>query len=126
MIQAAAILACILLAGLAIFQSLLIGGAPLGHLAWGGSHRVLPTRLRIGSLVSVVLYMLFALIILEASGIISVIPNDTISDIGIWVLTIYFGIGTVMNGVSRSKPERLVMTPVAATLGVLCLLIALQ
>lgn len=87
---------------------------------------MLPTRLRIGSLVSVVLYILFALIILEASGIISVISNDTISDIGIWVLTIYFGIGTVMNGVSRSKHERLVMTPVAATLGALCLLIALQ
>ena len=87
---------------------------------------MLPTRFRIGSLVSVALYILFALIILEASGIISVTSNDAISEIGIWVLTIYFGIGIVMNGVSRSKHERLIMTPVAVTLGALCLLIALQ
>ena len=87
---------------------------------------MLPSRLRVGSLVSMVLYILFALIILDASGIINLIPGDTVSEIGIWVLAIYFGIGIVMNGVSRSKAERMVMTPVAATLGVLCLLIALQ
>ena len=43
---------CVLLGGLAVFQALLALGAPLGAFAWGGQHRVLPTRLRVGSAVS--------------------------------------------------------------------------
>ena len=51
----AAVVASVLLAGLAVFQVALIAGAPLARFAWGGQHRVLPTRLRIGSAVSVAL-----------------------------------------------------------------------
>lgn len=42
-----------LLALLAVFQLALAAGAPLGRLAWGGQNRVLPTRMRIGSVASV-------------------------------------------------------------------------
>jgi hypothetical protein len=38
---------CLLLAGLAIFQTLLIAGLPFGRLAFGGQNRVLPTKLRL-------------------------------------------------------------------------------
>ncbi|WP_244292716.1 hypothetical protein [[Micrococcus luteus] ATCC 49442] len=47
---------------MAVFQAALIAGAPLGHLVWGGRHKVLPPNLRIGSAVSIVLYALFAYI----------------------------------------------------------------
>ncbi len=53
---------CLLLAALAGFQAALLAGAPLGEYAWGGQHRVLPRRLRIGSAVAIVLYLLFAVI----------------------------------------------------------------
>ncbi|WP_233198142.1 hypothetical protein [Cryobacterium sp. Y50] len=65
MTTAAATLLCIILAFLAIFQLLLIAGLPLGRFAWGGQHAVLPTHLRIGSAVSIVLYLVFALLVLE-------------------------------------------------------------
>ena len=55
----AEIVAYVLLAGLAVFQIALAAGAPLGHLAWGGKHRVLPKGLRIASALSVGLYVLF-------------------------------------------------------------------
>ena len=58
--QLLAPLARALLAVLAVFRSVLIAGAPLGHLAWRGQHRVLPVKLRISSAASVALYALFA------------------------------------------------------------------
>ena len=47
----AALLTCLVLGALAIFQGLLALGAPLGRFAWGGRHRVLPLSLRAGGLV---------------------------------------------------------------------------
>jgi hypothetical protein len=38
---------------------------------------------------------------------------------------VYFALGIVMNAMSRSKPERYTMTPVAIVLTVLSLIIAL-
>jgi hypothetical protein len=125
MTEIAAFAACTILAGLVIFQLCLIAGAPLGKFAWGGAHTTLPTNLRIGSLISTILYGLFIIIILNRAGSIDII-NNSLSSLGIWALTIYFFIGVCMNGISRSKPERNMMTPVALVLAVLCLLIALS
>lgn len=107
------------------FQLLLILGAPLGKYAWGGSHTILPAKLRIGSVISIVLYFIFALIILHRTGQIDILGDSNFSNIGIWALTVYFFIGVFMNGISRSKHERWVMTPTALVLAILCLLIAL-
>jgi hypothetical protein len=126
MIEVLAIIACSILAGLSIFQLALIAGAPLGKFAWGGSHAVLPSKLRFGSFVSIVLYIVFALIMLEVAGVVRISSNQYIPNVGIWILTAYFFIGIFMNAVSRSKSERAVMTPIATTLAVLCLLIAIH
>jgi hypothetical protein len=42
------------------------------------------------------------------------------------VLTAYFALGVVMNGISRSKPERLVMTPTTLLLAALYLVLSLN
>lgn len=125
MTLAAAVLACLILLALAVFQLLLIGGRPLGRFAWGGQHEVLPKNLRIGSAISIVLYGIFIVVILERAGVTNVLP-DAIPEVGIWVLTAYFALGIIMNGISRSKPERNLMTPVCIVLAGLCLLIALS
>ena len=125
MTSAAAVLICIILGLLAVFQILLIAGLPLGRFAWGGQHEVLPTRLRIGSAVSIVLYALFALIVLEAAELTSLIQSETFVTVAMWVLTGYFALGVLMNGVSRSKPERNLMTPVSLVLAGLCLFVAI-
>jgi hypothetical protein len=121
----AAIAICALLAALAVFQFALILGAPIGHFAWGGQHRVLPTRLRVGSAVSIVLYALFALILLERAGLATVFGSDGFVQVASWVLFGYFTLGILMNGISRSKPERNTMVPVTVVLAVLTLIIAL-
>lgn len=125
MAMVAAVLVLALLAGLAVFQALLVVGMPLGHFAWGGQHRVLPQRLRIGSMISIALYALFAAIVLDRVGLISVFP-DAIRQWGIWVLGGYALLGVGMNLISRSVPERYTMTPLAAALCVLFVLIAIS
>jgi hypothetical protein len=125
-VQLAAIGACAVLAGLAIFQAALIGGAPLGRLAWGGQHRVLPAGLRVGSGVSIILYAAFGYAALAKAGIVPFLGNAVVTSAVTWVLTAYFALGVLMNAISRSKPERAVMTPVALFLAVAYLVLALS
>ncbi|WP_427007364.1 hypothetical protein [Pseudarthrobacter sp. H2] len=124
--QLSAILACALLAGLTVFQGVLIAGAPLGSMAWGGQHRVLPARLRIGSALSIAVYALFAYAALAKAGLVPPLVSESFTAVTVWVMTAYFVLGVLMNGISRSKPERLVMTPTALALAALYLVLALQ
>lgn len=120
-----AIIAVVILAVLAVFQLALALGAPLGHLAWGGANRVLPTKLRIGSLVSIAIYALIAFVLLERTGVINVLDQPLAEQVAAWVIAAYFVLGIGMNAISKSKPERFVMTPVVLVLAVLSLLVAL-
>lgn len=126
MIDIAAIVSCIILLGLTVFQLALIFGAPIGKYAWGGSHKVLPTNLRIGSAISIILYGIFAAIILSKAELITLFDNKEIVSVGIWVLAVYFAVGVLMNGISRSKPERNLMTPIALLLAITTTLLALS
>jgi hypothetical protein len=121
----AALLGTALLSLLAVFQTLLIAGAPLGRFAWGGQHAVLPKGLRIGSAVSIAIYGAVALLMLQAAGALSVLPSGVVG-VALWVLTAYFALGVALNAASRSRPERLLMTPVALVLAVVCLVLALR
>lgn len=123
-VQSAAIAACVILAALAVFQGALTAGRPLGRLAWGGQHVVLPRNLRIGSAVSIVLYAVFGYVALGKAGLVAPLGGGSVTSVLMWVLTGYFALGVVMNAISRSKPERLVMTPVALVLAVLYLVVA--
>ncbi|KQX05568.1 MULTISPECIES: hypothetical protein [unclassified Leifsonia] len=121
---AAAIALCVILGALAVFQLALILGAPIGRFAWGGQHRVLPAKLRIGSAVAIVIYAVIGILALDRASVVDVVP-DVVSTIGMWVAFGYFVLGIPMNAISRSRPERFTMTPVVAVLAVLSLLVAL-
>ncbi|MCU1517756.1 MAG: hypothetical protein JWQ75_2477 [Pseudarthrobacter sp.] len=124
--QFAAIAACVILAALAVFQGALIAGAPLGRFAWGGQHEVLPRKLRIGSVTSIILYVLIGYVALAKADLAPQLISEGFTDVTSWVLTGYFALGIVLNGISRSKPERLVMTPTVLVLTALFLLLSLQ
>ena len=109
MTETYALLACTVLAALSIFQILLIAGVPIGRFAWGGAHDVLPRRLRIASVFSVILYMIFAVFVLSKASVVELIDNDVAVSIGMWLFTAYFFLGIFMNTISRSKHERAVI-----------------
>ena len=122
MTTAAAVAACLLLAGLVVFQVLLVCGVPLGRFAWGGQQDVLPSRLRVGSAVASVVYVVVGWVLVAraaqgAGGILGVVT---------WLVAGFFLLGTAGNLVSRSLPERLVMTPVAFALCALTVVVAIQ
>jgi hypothetical protein len=119
----AAIVLTVLLGLLAVFQLALAAGAPLGRFAWGGRHRVLPPALRTGSVISVLIYALIALLALDRADVIDVLPA-IVSQIGMWIVFGYFIIGIAMNAISRSKPERYTMTPLVIVLAALSLIVA--
>lgn len=114
----------VLLVLLSAFQLALAAGAPLGRFAWGGQHRVLPTRLRIGSGVSILIYAVIVLLTWSRVGVIDLFPR-VVSEVGMWVVFGYFALGIVMNALSRSKPERFTMTPVCLVLAVLAFFVAM-
>lgn len=114
----------VILGLLAIFQLALALGAPWGRFAWGGQHRVLPTRLRIGSLVAIVIYAAVVVIAYDRLGAIDVFPEG-FSIVAMWVVVAYFALGIVMNALSRSKPERYTMVPISIVLAILSFFIAL-
>lgn len=121
----AAVLLCVILGVLAVFQLALVFGAPVGHFAWGGADRVLPRAKRIGSVIAIVLYAVFAWVFLMKAELVPAVLPEIVVDVAAWVIAAYFALGTVMNAISRSKPERYTMTPVAAVLTVLSVIVAL-
>jgi hypothetical protein len=124
-ITVAAALVCLVLAALAVFQAFLVAGAPLGRFAWGGQHQVLPVSLRVGSVVSIVIYTLIATVVLARADLVSAGIADDVVRTATWVIVAYFFLGIGLNLASRSKPERVVMTPVVAVLCALCAVVAL-
>lgn len=124
MMQSAAYIFAAVTAGLALFQIALAAGAPMGRFAWGGAQARLPVALRIGSVVSLLIYSVCAAIILDRAGLIDVVGDD-VSGIGAWVVAAFFSLGVVMNAISRSKPERFTMTPVALVLAASAYVVAM-
>lgn len=114
-----------MLASLAVLQVLVASGRPLGRFVWGGRHEVLPARLRVGSLVSVLVYAAIAVLVLDRAGVIDVLPEG-VAVVGTWVVAAYFALGILANAASRSPSERAVMTPVSLVLAVCTLLVALS
>jgi len=124
--RTAAILAAAGFLVIAVFQAALALGAPLGHAAWGGRQARLSTRLRIGSAVAVVFWILAALIVLGRAGFdVSPFP-DVVERWGTWVLVGLLPVGALMNIASSSRWERYLWGPLALILAVLTLVVALN
>jgi hypothetical protein len=114
--RTAAIVAAIGYVGIAGFQVALALGAPLGHAAWGGKHRVLPSRLRVASGVAAVIWIVGAVIVLGRAGF-EVSPfSDSVERWGAWVFVGLLVVGTLMNAASSSRWERFVWAPISAIL----------
>jgi hypothetical protein len=111
----------------AAFQAALALGAPLGSASWGGAYQgQLPTGLRIASGVAVCVYVLFALIVLGRGGIRGVPLPYGVLRWGTWVLAGLMLVGALPNLASSSGWERFGWGPLALTLALLCLFVALR
>ena len=118
-------LAVFTLSLLSLFQLSLALGAPMGQFAWGGKYKVLPRNLRIGSILSLIIYLGIAICLLSKSGIYQIIQQGTLLNILVWVIFVFLVLGIFMNAISRSKRERYTMTPIVILLASCALTVAL-
>lgn len=116
-------LVTLILLVLSLFQIALAAGAPFGRLAWGGAHRALPVRQRIASASAPLIYAFLASFPLQKAGYSDIWPSGWIEP-GIWIIACYLAVSAGLNAMSKSRPERLVMTPVAAALAILFFIVA--
>lgn len=121
---AAATVASVVLAALAVLQVLVAAGRPYGRLVWGGGHEVLSRPFRIASAVSVAVYVGIAALLLWRAEVWG--PPPPAVGVATWLLVGYFTLGVAANAISRSRPERAVMTPVAVVLTLCCLALAVS
>ena len=110
-----------------VFQAAIAAGAPLGAASWGGRNPGrLPRNLRIASSVSVVIYLVAILIVLDRAGMPLIDVPHVVSQAGTWVLVVLFALGTLVNLASSSRYERFGWAPFAAVMALLSLLLALS
>jgi hypothetical protein len=113
-------------AGLAVFQFALIAGAPLGRAAWGGTATQLPQSLRLASAVTILIYVLGALLVLRRAGFTIRWISAEFARWGTWALVIILTLSALPNFLSQSPWERFLLAPTALLLAVLCLIVALK
>ncbi len=111
--------------GMGIFQFLLSLGFPYGKLAWGGFYEVLPTSLRIGSGIAILIYGYGMIVLLESAKIIQLLYNPELAEYSVWILAALFGLSTIGNLQSKSELEKRVMTPVGILFCSLCIIIGM-
>ena len=115
--------ASLLLLTVAIFQVVVILGAPVGRFTQGGQHEgKLPIGNRALAAVSMVLLLAMSATV---SGKIGRGPFASLSP-GVvatlwWITVVYLFVGVVMNLASRSKEERLLFAPLTTIILVLVL-----
>ena len=124
------LIAAIVFAALAgfivLFQVALTLGAPWAEFTLGGKHRgPLPKPLRVVPAVSAVLLLGFAAVVLSRAGVAFVSLSGAASWL-VWVVVVYFALGSVLNAITPSRRERLLWLPVVLAGLVTSLVVALS
>jgi hypothetical protein len=121
-----ALLATVLVAGLATFQVLLAAGLPLGNAAFGGANAILPGRLRAASAISSLVFVGALYVVAARAGLLGTVGKSSTVHVAIWILTVLFALSAAANLASHSNWERFLMAPVALLLAVCCALLAIS
>lgn len=112
------ILAAIIFTGLIIVNILLIAGLPLGELTMGGQYKILPKRMRIMAVMSVVIQIFAIIIVLQGGGYIELWFSHNVTKVICYVFFGYLILNSIMNFLSKSKKEKYIMTPLALLAGI--------
>ena len=119
------IVAACVLTLIAAFQLLLALGLPFGEAAWGGAHRVLPAHLRLCSAIAVIALVLAGWIVLARAGVLTSPWQPATVRFCTWGGFAILALSTMGNLASKSRIERLLMTPIALVGSICFLLVAL-
>ena len=103
-----------------LFQLALTLGAPMGEYTMGGKNvGRLPSKLRLGSAISMIVNLAIAGHYLAQTGLLTPLLPADLNQIANWSLVAFTALGLVLNSISRSKKERKLWVPVLV-LAVIC------
>jgi hypothetical protein len=119
-----AIVACVIVAALAVYQVVLLLGAPLARFAWGGEDHYLQPKWRRFAVLAVVLYVIAIVAALGGADVIRVGPGLAWSLACYLFAAAFFG-AFILTARSRSAIERHLMLPVNVVLAGMFLIIAI-
>ncbi len=122
----AAGVAIVIFAGLSIFQLLLALGKPYGKMAYGGRQEaVLPTNYRIMSGVAIIIFILAMVFVAFKLEWLTGFPIPDLMNLAIWFFAFYLALNTLTNVTSRSRQEKMYMTPISLIASLCLFIIAL-
>ena len=120
------IIGAILFGIIATMTVLVACGLPLGEFTMGGQHKILPKKLRVAAVISLVIQIFAMLIILQAGGFISLWLSLKLTKYICFFFAAYLSLNTIMNMISKSKKEKYVMTPISLIAGICFWITAFQ
>jgi membrane protease YdiL (CAAX protease family) len=120
-----ALVAAIEVTALAAFQILLAAGLPLGAAAFGGSNAVLPSRLRMASATSALVFLATLYVILARGGLFGSVGKTTPIHVAVWIATALFAVSALANIASPSRWEQFMMAPLGLLLAICCAILAI-
>ena len=112
------ILGAVLFGLIATMTVLVACGLPLGEFTMGGQHKILPKKLRVAAVISVVIQIFAMIIILQAGGFISLWLSFKVTKYICFFFAAYLSLNTIMNMISKSRKEKYVMTPLSLIAGI--------
>jgi len=105
---------------------LLALGLPYGEYAMGGKYKILPKKERIISVISVIVQAFAIFILLQAGNVIRTGFPDKTANFLCYFFAVYLSLNVFMNLLSKSKKEKLVMTPLSLVIAICFWLTALN
>ena len=94
-----------------ILYVLLVLGFPYGEFAMGGQHKVMPKRMRVVCAISIFVQVFAILTLLQTGNVIFIGLPQGISKGLCYFFAIFITLNTIANAVSKSKKEKIVITP---------------
>ncbi len=108
-----ALIGSLLFSLIVILYILLVVGLPYGEFAMGGKYKIVPPGMRLMIVFSICIQVLGILVLLQSGGVASFgFPAGALKILG-YVYAVYLSLNVFMNGFSRSRKERIVMTPLS-------------
>ena len=120
------IIGSILFSIVLVLYILLASGLPYGEYAMGGKYKILPKKERIICIISAIIQTFAILILLQAGRVISFGFSDKTVNILCYIFAVYLSLNVIMNLLSKSKKEKLFMTPLSFVIAICFWLTALN
>lgn len=122
----ASLIGSILFSIVLVLYILLALGLPYGEYAMGGKHKILPGKERIICTISVIIQTFAILTLLQGGRVLRFGFSEKLTNLLCYFFAVYLSFNVFINLFSKSKKEKLFMTPLSFVIAICFWLTALN